>query len=44
MVLPEVLNLYFPKLKKKYKAGYEIWKKKNKYNEEESSNPRGAKE
>jgi hypothetical protein len=33
MNIPEVLNLYFPKLKKKYKQGYDLWKKKNKFNE-----------
>ena len=33
MILPEVLHLHFPELKKKYKQGYHIWKKKNKFNE-----------
>ena len=33
MNIPEVLNLYFPKLKKKYKKGYDMWQQKNQYNE-----------
>ena len=33
MNIPEVLNLYFPELKKKYKKGYDMWRKKNQYNE-----------
>ena len=31
--VPEVLHLYFPELKKKYKEGCNVWKKKNKFNE-----------